>query len=48
MSFGKSMQGFPIEVCIVVFRITDRIARIEWGDYVMVTDTAPNPFSLAD
>ncbi len=37
-----------IELCFVVFLITDRVARIRWGDYVMVTDSGPHPFSVAD
>ncbi len=37
-----------IELCVAVFRITDRIARIKWGDYIMVTDHGPMPFSLTD
>lgn len=37
-----------LEICVVVFRITERIAQIRWGDYVMVTVTGPHPFSLAE
>jgi TolB-like protein/Flp pilus assembly protein TadD len=34
------------EICVVVFRVPGRQARLRWGDYVMVTDTGPQPFSL--
>ena len=33
------------EICVAVFRVPDRKAQIRWGDYVMVTDTGPHPFS---
>jgi tetratricopeptide (TPR) repeat protein len=35
------------EICVGVFRISEPGARLRWGDYVMVTDTGPYPFSLA-
>lgn len=35
-----------LEICVVVFRVVERIRRIKWGDYVMVTATGPHPFSL--
>ena len=40
--------GGSFETCVVIYRIPDGNARIRWGDYVMVTDTGPHPFSLAD
>ncbi len=36
------------EICVVVFRVPERNARIRWGDYVMVTDMGPNPFRLVE
>ena len=36
-----------LELCSVIFRIPEKIARNRWGDYVMVTDTGPHPFKLA-
>ena len=33
-------------ICVAVFRVTGDAARTRWGDYVMVTDTGPHPFSL--
>ncbi len=37
-----------LEICVVIFRISNPNARIRWGDYVMVTDTGPQPFSLVE
>ena len=37
-----------LEICVVVFRVPERNARIRWGDYVMVTETGPQPFKLAE
>jgi TolB-like protein/class 3 adenylate cyclase/Tfp pilus assembly protein PilF len=34
------------EICVVIFRVSDPNARLRWGEYVMVTDTGPHPFSL--
>ncbi len=36
------------EICVVIFRVPERNARLRWGDYVMVTDTGPHPFSLVE
>ena len=36
------------EICVVIFRIPDRNARIRWGDFAMITDTGPKPFSLVE
>jgi TolB-like protein/DNA-binding SARP family transcriptional activator len=36
------------EICVVLFRVSDSNARVRWGDYVMVTDTGPHPFSVID
>lgn len=35
------------EICVAIFRVPDPKARIRWGDYVMVTETGPHPFSVA-
>ncbi len=37
-----------IETCVAIYRVPDPNARLRWGDYVMVTDTGPHPFSLAE
>jgi tetratricopeptide (TPR) repeat protein len=37
----------PLELCTVIFGIPEGNARNRWGDYVMVTDTGPHPFKLA-
>ncbi len=37
-----------LEICVVVFRVPERIARSRWGDYVMVTETGPQPFKLVE
>ena len=37
-----------LEICVVVFRVPDRNASIRWGDYVMVTDSGPQPFELVE
>jgi TolB-like protein/class 3 adenylate cyclase len=37
-----------LEICYVVFRIADRMARIKWGDYAIVTEAGPYPFSVAE
>jgi len=37
----------PIEYCSVIFRVPGGNAQIRWGNYVLVTDTGPNPFNLA-
>jgi len=37
----------PVEFCSVIFRVPEGNARIRWGNYVIVTDTAPYPFNLA-
>jgi len=34
------------EICVAIFRVPERNARHRWGEYVMVTDTGPHPFSL--
>ena len=34
------------EICVVIFRVPDRNAHLRWGEYIMVTDTGPHPFSL--
>jgi len=37
-----------LETCLVIFRVTERIARIQWGEYVLVTETGPHPFSIVN
>ena len=37
-----------LEICVVIFRVPDRAARARWGDYVMVTETGPQPFNLVE
>ncbi len=37
-----------LEICVVIFRVSERNARIRWGDYVMVTETGPQPFRLVE
>jgi TolB-like protein/Flp pilus assembly protein TadD len=37
-----------LEICVVIFRVPERNARIRWGDYVMVTETGPQGFKLAE
>jgi Tfp pilus assembly protein PilF len=37
-----------LEICVVVFRVPDRNASIRWGDYVMVTESGPQPFELVE
>jgi adenylate cyclase len=37
-----------LEICVVIFRVPERNARIRWGDYVMVTETGPQPFELVE
>jgi len=38
-------RGVALETCVAIYRIADPKARLRWGDYVMVTDTGPHPFS---
>ena len=37
-----------LEICVVIYRVPDRTARIRWGDYVMVTETGSQPFRVAE
>ena len=37
----------PLQLCSVIFSIPEGDARNRWGRYVMVTDTGPHPFKLA-
>jgi TolB-like protein len=37
----------PLELCSLIFRLPEGNARIRWGDYVLVTDTGPNSFKIA-
>ena len=39
--------SMSFDVCIAIFRVPDQAARRRWGEYVMVTDTGPHPFSPA-
>ncbi|MDJ0958774.1 MAG: adenylate/guanylate cyclase domain-containing protein [Arenicellales bacterium] len=34
-------------LCVTVFRVPDADARARWGEYVMVTDTGPHPFTVS-
>ncbi len=34
-----------LELCVGIFRVSDPNARLRWGNYIMVTDTGPQPFS---
>ncbi len=36
------------KICVVMFRIPEKNARMRWGDYVMVTNTGPHPFSFVE
>jgi TolB-like protein/class 3 adenylate cyclase/Flp pilus assembly protein TadD len=38
----------PLELCSVIFRMPDGEARIRWDDFVIVTDTGPQPFKLVE
>ena len=37
-----------LEICVVLYRVLERNARIRWGEYVMVTETGPQSFKLAE
>jgi tetratricopeptide (TPR) repeat protein len=37
-----------LEICVVIFRVTDPLARARWGDYVMVTEAGPQPFNVVE
>ena len=37
----------PLELCSLIYRLPDGNARTRWGDYVLVTDTGPNSFNVA-
>jgi TolB-like protein/class 3 adenylate cyclase len=37
----------PLELCSLIFRLPDGNARTRWGNYVLVTDTGPNSFNVA-
>ncbi|MEE8506493.1 MAG: hypothetical protein V3S40_09780, partial [Kiloniellales bacterium] len=41
-------RGVALETCVAIYRIADPKARLRWGDYVMATDTGPQPFSLIE
>ncbi len=36
------------ELCSAIFRVPEGNARTRWGDYVLVTDSGPHPFRLAE
>jgi len=36
------------ELCSAIFRIPEGNARTRWGDYVLVTDSDPHPFRMAE
>jgi len=35
-----------LELCVVIFKVSESNARLRWGDYVMVTDIGPQPFRV--
>ncbi|NRG18606.1 adenylate/guanylate cyclase domain-containing protein [Rhizobiales bacterium] len=37
-----------VEICSSVYRMFDARSRARWGDYVMVTDIGPFPFSVVE
>jgi TolB-like protein/tetratricopeptide (TPR) repeat protein len=37
-----------LEICVVLYRVPERNARIRWGEYVMVTETGPQGFKLVE
>ena len=37
-----------LEICDVIFRVPERTARVRWGDYIMVTESGPQPFKLVE
>ncbi|MXN67112.1 hypothetical protein GR183_19560 [Stappia sp. GBMRC 2046] len=37
-----------VEICSTVYRMFDARSRARWGDYVMVTDIGPFPFSVVE
>ncbi len=37
-----------LEICVVIFRVIDPLARVRWGDYVMVTEAGPQPFKVVE
>ncbi len=37
-----------LEICVVIFRVPEGNARMRWGEYVMVTETGPQPFELVE
>jgi hypothetical protein len=37
-----------LEICVVIFRVTEPLARGRWGDYVMVTGSGPQPFKVIE
>ena len=39
------MRGAHVEICVTIYRMLDDRSRLRWGDYVMVTDIGPFPFS---
>ena len=39
------MRGTRVEICVTIYRMLDDRSRLRWGDYVMVTDIGPFPFS---
>lgn len=37
-----------VDLCLAVFRIPEAGTRLRWGDYVLVTDIGPAPFSVIE
>jgi len=42
------VDGRPLDLCSAVYRVLDARTRLRWGDFVMVTDVGPFPFSVVD
>jgi hypothetical protein len=36
----------PLKLCSVIFHMPEGNARTRWDEYVMFTDTGPNPFRV--
>jgi adenylate cyclase len=39
-------RGARVEICVAIWRMLDQRSRLRWGDYVVVTDVGPFPFSV--
>lgn len=43
-----SLPDSRAEICVAIFRIFDERARRRWGEFIMVTDVGPFPFSVTN